>query len=82
MGIVYLRKGVTFVLLSGTKTTNQMKTYKVQNKEVQDLLKRISIKSKNFAKQTTSSPYFGDLLSVIDDLKSIDSFLNDKYLTK
>ena len=58
-----------------------MKSYKEQNAEIQRLIKRISIKSKNFAKQT-ANPNFGDLGSVLSDLIEIDSFLNDKYLTK
>lgn len=56
-----------------------MKTYKEQNSEIQKLLKRISTKTKNFAKQE-GNPNFGDLGAVLSDLQNIDHFLSDKYL--
>lgn len=58
-----------------------MISYKDQHKKIQELLKRIDNKCKNFAKQE-ENPYYGDLFHVIEELKEIDSFLNDKYLTK
>jgi len=60
----------------------KMKKYKDQAKEVKRLANRITTKCSNFAKQKHDSPYFGDLLSVIEDLKEVDEFLNDKYLNK
>jgi len=54
-------------------------TYKDQNVEIQKLLKRISTKSKNFTKQE-SNPNYGDLGHIIEELKEVDRFINDKYL--
>jgi hypothetical protein len=58
-----------------------MKTYKEQSAEVKRIAQRIIEKCNNFADQS-SNPYYGDLLHVIEDLKEIDYFLNDKYLNK
>ena len=58
-----------------------MRTYKEQNQEIKALLKRIGTKCSNFAKQN-KNPNFGDLGYVLTELKDIDNFLNDKYLTK
>jgi hypothetical protein len=57
-----------------------MKTYKEQSAEINRLSDRIKLKCANLAQQTKNS-YYGDLLHVIEDLKEIDLFINDKYLT-
>lgn len=57
--------------------------YKEQDKEIQKLLKRISIKSKNFAKANSkpgNSQYYEDLLAVKNDLLDADNFLHNEYL--
>lgn len=54
-------------------------TYKEQYKEIENLLDRIKIKSKNFS-ETEKNPHFDDLSSVLNELKDIDNFMNDKYL--
>ena len=59
---------------------NAKKEYQIKNNnEIQELLKRISIKSKNFEKKNLDT-CFGDLGWVLKELKEIDSFINDKYL--
>jgi len=52
--------------------------YQEQYKEIENLLSRIQIKTKNFS--DTENPYFDDLSYVLNELKDIDNFLNDKYL--
>lgn len=59
---------------------NETKSYLEQYEEIKKLLNRIDIKTKNFAEQTKDSPYYDDLYTVIEELKELDSFLNDKYL--
>ena len=54
-------------------------SYKEQYKEIEKLLNRIKIKSKNFS-ETTQNTYYDDLSYVLNELKDIDTFLNDKYL--
>jgi dynactin complex subunit len=54
-------------------------TYKEQFKEIENLLNRIKIKTKNFS-EIEKNPYFEDLSYVFNELKNIDNFLNDKYL--
>lgn len=44
------------------------------NKEIQKLLKKISIKSQKFAEENKGR-WYEDLQSVLADLKNIDSFL-------
>jgi hypothetical protein len=56
------------------------KTYKEQSEEIKVLAERIVRKSIGFAVQTKDSPYYEDLDYVINELKSVDEFLNDKYL--
>ena len=53
----------------------KMKTYKDQDKEIQELLKSISKKSKTFAKADHNSPHYDDLYNIISELKDIDNFL-------
>jgi len=52
-------------------------TYKEQCKEIKALTAKINSKAKAFAKKNDqlNTPYFEDLLDVIQDLKSIDNFL-------
>ena len=54
-------------------------TYKEQYKEIENLLNRIKIKTKNFS-EIEQNPYFDDLSFVLNELKDIDDFMNDKYL--
>ena len=54
--------------------------YQEQYKEIENLLNRIRIKSKNFS-ETTKNPHYEDLSYVLNELKDIDIFLNDKYLS-
>jgi len=54
-------------------------TYKEQFKEIENLLNRIKIKTKNFS-EIEKNPNFEDLSYVFNELKNIDNFLNDKYL--
>ncbi len=54
-------------------------TYKEQYKEIENLLNRIKIKTKNFS-ETEKNPNFDDLSFVLNELKDIDSFMNNKYL--
>lgn len=56
-------------------------TYKEQFKEIENLLNRIKIKTKNFSERE-ENPYFDDLSHVLSELKDIDNFINDKYLLK
>lgn len=51
-----------------------MKTYKEQSEEIRELCKQIILNSDKFASET-KSPYFGDLLYVISELKELNSFL-------
>ena len=51
-----------------------MKNYKEQNMEIQALLKSLSAKSENFAKNT-KNPHFEDLGYVLRNLKDINTFL-------
>ena len=53
--------------------------YKEQFKEIENLLNRIKIKTKNFS-EIEKNPNFEDLSYVFNELKNIDNFLNDKYL--
>jgi hypothetical protein len=53
--------------------------YMEQYKEIEILLNRIKIKSKNFS-VIEMNPYYEDLSYVLYELKEIDAFLNDKYL--
>ena len=53
--------------------------YKEQYKEIENLLNRIQIKTKNFS-EIEQNPYFDDLSFVLNELKDIDSFISDKYL--
>ena len=56
-------------------------TYKEQYKEIENLLNRIRIKTKNFS-EIEENPYFDDLSYILSELKDIDNFINDKYLHK
>lgn len=56
-------------------------TYKEQYKEIDNLLSRIRIKTKNFS-EIVKTPYFDDLSYVLNELKDIESFMSDKYLCK
>ena len=57
-----------------------MKTQAELNALIQERLKRIEQKSKNFSIQHEGEHY-GDLGFVLEELIMIDSFLNDKLLT-
>lgn len=50
-----------------------------QNEDIQKLLKRISVKSENFAKENKGK-HFDDLATTRKELEEIDSFLNNRYL--
>ena len=52
-----------------------MKTYKEQANEIEKLAKSLIAKSKAFANADQSSPYFGDLGHVLQELKEIEAFL-------
>lgn len=49
-------------------------TYKEQYKEIENLLNRIKIKTKNFS-ETGKNPHFEDLSFVLDELKYTDNFM-------
>ena len=53
--------------------------YKEQYKEIETLLNRIKVKTKNFS-ETEKNTYYDDLSYILGELKDIDSFLSDKYL--
>ena len=56
-------------------------TYKEQYKEIENLLNRIKIKTKNFS-EIEKNPKFDDLSYILSELKDIDNFINDKYMIK
>ena len=56
-------------------------TYKEQYKEIENLLNRIKIKTRNFS-EIEKNPNFDDLSFILDELKDIDDFINDKYYGK
>ena len=53
--------------------------YAEQYKEIENLLNRIRIKSKNFS-ETTKNPHYEDLSYVLNELRDIDNFMGDKCL--
>ena len=55
--------------------------YKEQYKEIENLLNRIKIKTKNFS-EIEKNPNFDDLSFILGELKDIDDFINDKYMVK
>ena len=63
------------------KTLYKTNYQKNLNDDIQILLKRIAIKCENFASKNCNT-WHGDLGLCLEDLKEIDSFINDKYLTK
>lgn len=53
--------------------------YQEQYKEIDNLLNRIRVKTKNFS-ENEKNPYYDDLSYVLKELRDIEGFLSDRYL--
>ena len=54
----------------------KQKSYKEQASEIEKLCKSISDKAKKFSEREHESPYFEDLLYLIEELRELDKGLN------
>jgi len=73
--------GRMFAGLTNKNREKPMKTIPEQNREIQQLLRIIAQKCKNFAEEHANT-YYGDLGAVKQDLMNVNNFLSDKYLNE